>query len=227
MISLNDVKQLLNHNNIADYVSKSRKDDMTMGILYVAGASVISLATSLTGIVMTLFYSEMFESISPVIAEEYNYLLSMAGFDATTMAMTAIISSLVGFFAALAGLAATHYIAEALGGKGKIGEYFYAGGRLMFAIVVVLFALTILVNIPFLGFIMGILMVLFVIYAVYLFTILASALYGMDEARAFLAVGGGWLLNAILASYVLSVISSLTGLDLGLTEIEKLVKGYG
>lgn len=228
MISLEDIKQMLHHEKIAGYVKKNRKDDIRTGMIYVALAMLIALAINIIDISAKIYFADVFESISPLVAERYSEITAVGDFDADTALLSSIASSIIGFLGGVAGLAATHYAANALGGKAKMGEYFYIGGKFMLAATAVIFVIMMMIIMPFLTCVGAILMILFLLYAVYLFIILASTLYKIDKVKAFAAIAAGWIVDALVSIALFDITSMVTGLDFGMNELMEFsgTEGY-
>ncbi|NYZ77426.1 hypothetical protein H0O02_03880 [Candidatus Micrarchaeota archaeon] len=220
MISMEDMKQMLHYEKIAAYVKKNKRDDLRTGILYMAGVTAVGFLTGLMAMMTELVFSRLPTS------EARENPLALLGMDVNGYIIVIALSSIVGFFGIIAGIAATHYIATALGGKAKMGEYFFIGGRFLLAVGIISFVLTTISLVPCIGCIAGILALLFLPYSLYLLIVLASTLYTIDKLRAFAAITAGYLLDAIATFAVLSAIGALTGLPVGMRMIERMMEYY-
>lgn len=208
MTFIDDMKQILHYKKIADFVKKDRKDDIRTGIYYIAIIQVLGLIVGFVSWSLSNIYMEIFPAYSEAVGEAY--------LDSVTMGIDLVVTTIMGFIGSLAGLAATHWLAVNLGGKAKQGEYFYIGGKFMLAVALVGFVFTLLAFIPLVNCITAILSIAFVLYALYLFVLLATTLFGISNFRALVVIVAGWIVDVVVTFSLVAVIGAVTGLSLGL-----------
>ena len=222
---IEDTKKILHYKKIAAYVKKNKKDDMRTGIYYLAGASVISALTGIIGLILNYAFSGF---MYPEGSEAFASTLAAIGWNTpVNAALVMIISWIVGFIGCIMGVAITHYIAAALGGKAKMGEYFYIGGKFIFIVAIVNFILNIFSAVPCINCITGILALAFMIYSIYLIILLVSVLYSISMLKAFAGIVVSYLVSLIFILLVLTVLGEITGLPLGLKMYEQMFENYG
>ena len=194
---------------------------MRTGMFFVAGAILLESITGILTIMLNMFMADILPE--PAATNSYADTLAAMGFDSITLLTIMVISAIVGFFAALVGLWITHGIGTALGGKAKLGEYFYMGGQFMFAVALVYFVLEVFSVIPCMGCIAGIGSIIFLFYSLYLFILLVSTLYSIDKLRSFIAIAVGYIITAIVSFGVLTALGAVTGFPLGLEMVEQMM----
>ncbi len=217
------IKQILHYKKIEAFVKKNKKNDIRTGILFVAGATILESLTGFFTIALNMFMAD----ILPETAE-VNYVDALAelGFDTTTLMIVLVVSAIVAFIASIIGLTATHRVAEALGGKAKMGEYFYIGGKFMFIVALAYFVLELFNAFPCLGCLTGIVTIAFLFYSLYLFILLVSSLYKLDIFKSLIGIATGYLVAAIFSFGILSALGAVTGLPLGLEMLEQIMDYY-
>ncbi len=206
------------------YVKKNKKDDISTGIMFVAGAVFLGFIGNLIVLLQLVFYGAM-----PYLAgggATYADVLSELGLNPTTLIITKFISLIAGILFSPIGIAITHYIVSALGGKAKMGEYFYMGGKFMFLVALIILVFDILNVVPCINCIVGLVMLLFKFYAFYLFIMLIEALYTVSKLKAFVGIVIGYITASVLLFAVLSMIGAVTGLPIGWNIYERIIDYY-
>lgn len=233
-----DYKNIFHYKKIANYVKKNRKDDIQTGTLYIVAAVFISIVSMLAIVVVNDYVSGMIYGLMPeeaAAAPQYPDFFSYIGLEGLTLIFYAIASAIVGFFSTWGGLAATHYVAKGLGGKGKLGEYIYVGGQFVLGIAIINFFIGVFNFVPCISCIAGIFAIVFVVYALWLFILMISSLYSVDKAKAFVGIAAGYIVTLIIWFIIGSIIGVLTGLPVGIELINKTMEymeamsamGYG
>jgi|YelNatPaOPRAMG01_1025707.scaffolds.fasta_scaffold05762_2 hypothetical protein len=224
---IDEMKEMLHYKRISTYVNNNRKDDIGIGILYIVGATIVNIVVSFISVAGLLSYS-MLQSLSGPSSRQImatDPFMAM-GIDITTYIIMLIIGGVVGFFSTIIGLGVIHYIASILGGKARIGEYFFIGGKFILFATIIYMVFAILNLIPCIQCITAILTLVFAVYAIYLFIVLTSTLYSISKLRAFAAIIAGGIAQLVVSMVVLSIIGILTNLPLGIKGIERMMESY-
>lgn len=224
---MNDFQNIFHYKKIGNYVKKNRKDDIQTGTIFIIAAVFVSVLSMLAIVVVNSYVSDMVYSMVPegtAEVPEYPDFFSFVGLEGTTLILYAIASAIVGFCSTWGGLAATHYTAKALGGKGKLGEYIYAGGQFVLGIAIINFFIGIFNFVPCISCIAGIFAIAFVIYALWLFILMVSSLYSVDKLKAFIGLVGGYIATFVIWFIVGSIIGVITGLPIGIELINKTLE---
>jgi len=235
---IEDYRNIFHYKKIEEYVKKNRKDDIQIGTLYIVAAVFISILSMLAIVTVNEYVSDMIYGIVPEEAsavQQYPDFFSYVGLEGLNLIFYAIASAIVGFFSTWGGLAATHYVAKALGGKGKLGEYIYVGGQFVLGIAIINFFIGVFNFVPCISCIAGIFAIAFVIYALWLFILMVSSLYSVDKAKAFIGLAGGYIATIVIWFVIGSIIGVITGLPVGIELINKTLEymeamsamGYG
>ncbi|GEM_PF-1858380 len=225
---IDEMKEMLHYERISTYVNKNRKDDMGAGLFYIAGATVINIISSFVSAAALWLNYSMMQSLSSLSSRQVISMdpFTAMGIDIATYIIILIIGGVVGFFSTIVGLSVTHYIASMLGGKARIGEYFFIGSRLILFATIVAFVLTILNQIPCIQCITSVLTLVFFVYTIYLFIVLTSTLYSISRLWAFIAIIAGGIAQLVVSMIVLSIAGILTNLPLGIKWIERMMESY-
>lgn len=224
---IEDFKQLFHYKKIENYVKKNRKDDIQTGTIFIVAAVLVSIVSMLAMVVVNDYVSGMIYGLVPEeagAASQYPDFFSYMGLEGFNLIFYAIASAIVGFCSTWGGLAATHYIAKGLGGKGKLGEYMYVGGQFVLGIAIINFFIGIFNFVPCISCIAGIFAIAFVVYALWLFILMVASLYNLDKVKAFIGLAGGYIVTFVIWFIIGSIIGVITGLPVGIELINKTME---